>query len=223
MDNPNPNPSTSDSIMTTQASKTASLTAVTAALTTGALNAAENNAVNDLIEKIKSPDDKVRGPAWQSAAPLGAPAVRPLAEVALASPEMEVSRAAKRALWKIVRQAGRPGADKERKAVEAELIPLLTTGEPNVRRDFVWMLSEIGGDVSVKPLAALLADKDLREDARAALQRIPGRQSLAALKSALETAPVDYRPAIAVSLRVRGVKVKGYPDQKLVPTRPKEG
>jgi HEAT repeat protein len=223
MDNHDPKPSTYDSTMTTQASKTAPLAAVAAALTTGALNAADSNAVNDLIEKIKSPDDKVRGPAWQSAASCGPAAVKPLAEVALNSPEMEVARAAKRALWKIVRQAGRPGADEERKAVEAELIPWLTTGEPNVRRDFVWMLSEIGGDPSVKPLAALLADKDLREDARAALQRIPGRQSLAALKSALETAPADYRPAIAVSLRVRGVKVKDYPDQKLVPTRPKEG
>lgn len=220
MDNPNLKTSTSHPIMTTQVSKTASLTA--AAVTAGALRAADNNAVSDLIEKIQSTDDKIRGPAWQSAAPLGAPAVKPLAQVALTSPEMEVARAAKRALWKIVRQAGRPGADKERKAVEAELIPLLTAGEPNVRREFVWMLSEIGGDPAVKPLAALLADKDLREDARAALQRIPGRPSLAALKSALETAPVDYRPAIAVSLRVRGVKVKEYPDQKLVPTRPKE-
>jgi HEAT repeat protein len=222
MDNHNLKTSTSHPIMTTQVSKTASLTAAAATLTAGALRAADSNAVSDLIEKIQNTDDKVRGPAWQSAAPLGAPAVKPLAQVALTSPEMEVARAAKRALWTIVRQAGRPGADKERKAVEAELIPLLTAGEPNVRREFVWMLSEIGGDPSVKPLAALLADKDLREDARAALQRIPGRPSLAALKSALETAPVDYRPAIAVSLRVRGVQVKDYPDQKLVPTRPKE-
>lgn len=223
MDNPNLKTSTSHPIMMTQVSKTASLTAAAATLTAGALRAADSNAVSDLIEKIQSTDDKIRGPAWQSAAPLGAPAVKPLAQVALTSPEMEVARAAKRALWKIVRQAGRPGADKERKAVEAELIPLLAAGEPNVRREFVWMLSEIGGDPAVKPLAALLTDKDLREDARAALQRIPGGQSLAALKSALKTAPVDYRPAIAVSLRVRGVQVKEYPDQKLVPTRPKEG
>jgi HEAT repeat protein len=133
---------------------------------------------------------------------------------------MEVTRAAKRAMWKIVRHASRPKADKEQAAVEAALIPLLATGEPNVRREFVWMLSEVGGNDSVAPLAALLADKDLREDARAALQRIPGRKSLTALKSALKTAPEDYRPAIAVSLRARGEKVKEYPSQKLVPTRP---
>jgi hypothetical protein len=81
------------------------------------------------------------------------------------------------------------------------------------------MLSEIGDDKAVDPLAALLTDKDLREDARAALQRIPGKKSLAALKAALATAPEDYKPAIAVSLRVRGVPVAGYPSKKLVPTK----
>jgi HEAT repeat protein len=206
--------------MTTQTSKTAPLAAATATLMAGAVTAAETAPMGDFIEKIKSKDDKVRGPAWQGAAPYGAPAIKPLANVALTETDFEVVRSAKRAMWKIVRHVSRPKADKERQAVEAELIPLIAQGEPNVRRDFVWMLSEIGGDDSVAPLAALLEDKDLREDARAALQRIPGAKSLNALKAALKTAPVDYRPAIAVSLRVRGETVKEYPSQKLVPTRP---
>jgi HEAT repeat protein len=208
--------------MTTNEIKNASITAATATVIAGTSHAADSAAVSDLIEKIKSKDDKIRGPAWQGAAPLGAPTIKPLADVALSDADMEVTRAAKRAMWKIVRHAGRLGAAKEQAAVETALIPLLAAGEPNVRRDFIWMLSEIGGDDSVRPLATLLTDKDLREDARAALQRIPGRKSLAALKLALKTAPEDYRPAIAVSLRARGEKVKEYPSQKLVPTRPKE-
>jgi HEAT repeat protein len=174
--------------------------------------------LTEIIEKIKNPDDAIRGPAWQQAGPFGAPAVKPLAEITTHQ-NFEVARAAKRALWKIVRQAGRPGADKDRQAVAAELIPLLAQGDPNARREFVWMLSEIGDDTAVDPIAALLAEKDLREDARAALQRIPGDKSLAALQSALTTAPGDYKPAIAVSLRVRGVQVVGYPSEKLVPTK----
>lgn len=176
--------------------------------------------LSHLLERIQSADVQVRGAAWQSAAPYGAPAVRPLAELALTHPDFEVVRAAQRALWKIVRHAGRPKADAERKAVEAELIQLLNQGNADVRREFVWMLSEIGRNASVQPLAALLQDTDLREDARAALQRIPTRQALAALKAALKTVPADYRPALAVSLRARGQTVKGYPSQKLVPTRP---
>lgn len=176
--------------------------------------------LSDLLERIKSSDVHVRGAAWQSAAPYGAQAVRPLAEIALNHPDFEVVRAAKRALWKIVRHAGRPKADAERKAVEAELIRLLEQGNPDVRREWVWMLSEIGTNASVQPLARLLHDPNLREDARAALQRIPTRQALAALKAALKTVPEDYRPAVAVSLRARGLTVKDYPSQKLVPTRP---
>lgn len=192
--------------------------AIAAAATARAATAAEPASVSELTAKIKSPDDAVRGPAWQGAAPCGAPAVKPLAEV-MGEPAFEIARSARRALWKIARHAGRPGAGKERKAVVAELIPLLSTDHTPTRREVLWMLSEIGGDDAVPAVAALLTHPELREDARAALERIPGGKSLAALKSALKTAPEDYRPAIAVSLRARGVTVKDYPSQKLVPTK----
>jgi hypothetical protein len=82
------------------------------------------------------------------------------------------------------------------------------------------MLSEIGGDDAVAPMAALLTDKDVREDARCALMRLPGRKATAALKSAFDRAPEEFKFALAESLRARGEKVNGYPSQKLVPTRP---
>ncbi len=82
------------------------------------------------------------------------------------------------------------------------------------------MLSEIGDQDAVKPLTALFKDRDTREDARAVLERIPGQASLDALQAALGSVPEEFKPAIANSLRVRGVKVSGYPSQKLVPTRP---
>jgi HEAT repeat protein len=178
--------------------------------------------LTELIAKIKSTDDQIRGPAWQSAGPYGAPAVKPLANL-MADSEMEVARAAKRALWKVVRTAGQPGMDNERQAVVAELVPRLEDGPALVRREVLWMLSEIGGDESVGSIAALLADRELHEDARAALERIPGSKSLAALQDGLRTAPEAFKPAIAQSLRVRGDNVSGYPSQKLVPTRPSAG
>lgn len=203
--------------MTTQSRKSGKAASAAAQ---GAAPATHLPPLSDLLERIQSADVQLRGAAWQGAAPYGASAVGPLAELALTHPDFEVVRAAKRALWKIVRHAGRPKADAERKAVEAELIRLLNQGNPDVRREFVWMLSEIGGNAAVQPLAALLQDTDLREDARAALQRIPTRQAVAALKAALKTVPEAYRPAIAVSLRARGQAVKDYPSHKLVPTRP---
>ena len=82
------------------------------------------------------------------------------------------------------------------------------------------MLSEIGGDDAIAPMAALLTDKEVREDARCALMRLPGKQATAALKSAFGSAPEEFKTALAESLRKRGETVDGHPSQKLVPTRP---
>jgi len=198
-------------------------TLVTTAATIGLAGAtiahgADAAAVDTLVTKIKSTDDAVRGPAWQGAGPIGAPAVAPLAEV-MSDPDFEIARCAKRAIEKIVRYAGRPGAGQERQAVQAELVRLLKHASPNVRRHAAWMLSEIGDDAAVDPMAVLLADSAVREDARCALTRLPGPRATNALKKAMESAPEEFKFALAESLRARGEKVSGYPSKKLVPTK----
>ncbi len=195
---------------------TATVIASSAALSA---TAAEADTINDLITKIKSSDEKVRGPAWQGAAPLGAPAVKPLVAV-MADNNFEIARAAKRALWKIVRHAGRPGADNEAAGVTAELTSSLGGSQTApVRRELLWMLSEIGSDEAVPPMASLLADAEVRDDARCCLQRMPGQLSLAALKQAFASAPEEFKYALAESLRARGEKVSGYASRKLVPSK----
>jgi HEAT repeat protein len=201
-------------IMSHNTLKTALAIATTTALT-GSASAA---ASDDLLRQIKSTDDAVRGPAWQNAGPAGAPAVQPLAAT-MSDPNFEIARCAKRALYKVVRHAGRPGAAKEALAVQAELLPLLKSEVVAVRREVLWMLSEIGTPEAVAPMATLLTDKEVREDARCALMRIPGRQATQALKTALAGAPEEFKFALADSLRKRGETVKGYPSQKLKPTR----
>lgn len=176
--------------------------------------------LDELVTNLSSSDPDVRTDAWLNAGGVGAPAVKPLAELA-AGGDLEVGRAAERALWKIVRTVGAPGAA-GKEAVVAELVALLGDDQPvEVRREVVWMVSEIGGDEEVDPVAALLDDHDLREDARMVLQRIPGEKSLAALQAALGFAAEVFRPNIAQSLRARGVDVdpNRYPCRKLVPTK----
>ena len=131
----------------------------------------------------------------------------------------ELARKGKRALYLVVRHAGRPGAGEECQAVERELILVLGSGPSRVRREVVWMLSEIGSAGAVKPMAALLADQELREDARCALTRLPVPGAVTALKAAFATAPEDFKYALAESLRQRGETVAGYPSRKLVPTK----
>ena len=184
-----------------------------------AVGAARTKAVADLIEKIKDSNPDVRTKAWLGAGEVGWPAVPPLAEV-MTDENLEVARAAKRALWKIVRHAGRPGADEERQSVAVHLSRLLADDRPvAVRQEALWMLSEIGEKELIKPIAGLLTNKELREDARMVLERIGDKASVAALEAGFKTAPEDFKLNIAQSLRKRGKKVRGYECVKLVPTK----
>ena len=134
--------------------------------------------------------------------------------------DFERARSAKRQLWQQVRHVGRPGADPERIALAEQLTTLLKQ-DPSigVRRELLWMLSEIGGDDCVVSIAQLLQHPELREDARMSLERIPGDASLAALRTGLETVPEDFRLNVAQSLRARGQEVAGLPCEKLKPTK----
>ncbi len=177
--------------------------------------------LNELLENVQSDNAKTRTTAWQQADTLGAAAVKPLAGLC-AQTHQEKARAARRGLERIVRAVGAPGSEPEKSSVIRELLGLLGDDRPvALLRDNLWLLSEIGGDESVPPIAALLNQDDLREDARMALERIPGDTSLAALRKALDVGPKDFRPNIAQSLRARGEAVdpKAYPCQKLVPTK----
>jgi hypothetical protein len=174
--------------------------------------------VDDLISRIKSAHDTVSGPAWQGAAAYGAKAVKPLLAL-MAAPDFELARRAKRALYRIVRYAGRPRAGKEARNVEIELIAGLEAGTRGSRREVLWLLSEIGTTRAVGPISAQLTEPELREDARCALTRIPGSKATRALRAAFLKAPEPFKYALAESLRVRGEQVEGYPSQKGVPTK----
>jgi hypothetical protein len=133
---------------------------------------------------------------------------------------LEIARAANRAIQNIVYYAGRPGAKTEASAVAAQLLKLLGDDQPlQLRRDVLWMTWQIAGEEAVEPVAALLANAELREDARMALERLPGDRATATLQAALASAPTAEKPALAHSLQVRGVQTPGVPDQRLVPTR----
>ena len=179
----------------------------------------EELTLEKLIEQIQSTDDALRAAARDNAGPVGARAVLPLAKLA-AGGELEIARAAQRAIQNIVYYAGRPGAEGEAKAVAAELLKLLGDSQPlQLRRDVLWLTWQIAGEEAVAPVAALLANAELREDARMALERLPGEKATAALQAALATAAAADKPALAHSLRVRGVETPGVPDLRLKPTK----
>jgi HEAT repeat protein len=205
--------------MSTNSFKKASIIAGATGLMAQTASTAQAQGVDELIAGIKSNSAEERTEVWQSAGEVGAPAAKPMAKV-MTDDNLEVARAAKRALWKIVRYTGRPSANREKRAVETELVGLLGDEQPvAVGAEVLWMLSEIGTRRSIKPIAGLMKNESLREDARMALERIPGQRAVAALKAGFEAAPEDFKTNIAQSLRKRGEEVAGYPCQKLVPTK----
>jgi len=177
-----------------------------------------------LLQRIQSDDPDVRTEAWLAAGKVGPSALQPLSKI-VADGELEVSRAAKRAMWKIVRTVGAPGQDDGKAAAETELIGLLAEGTPDpVRCEVLWMLSEIGGEKTIdaiREIPDILENKAIREDARCCVERIPGQYAVDALAEGLEASEDELQLALAQSLRARGVEVdrEKYPCQKLVPTK----
>jgi hypothetical protein len=201
----------------TMKSKKNALLAGAVAASAHTAHKADAQTVETLMAQLKSADENVSGPAWQNAGPCGAKAVQGLGTL-MAEEDFEVARSAKRALINVVRYAGRPGAERDARAVQKELAQLLRSKQPAVRKAAVWMLSEIGDPKAVTAMAALLTDKEAREDARCAILRMPRQTALSALRRALRTEQDDFRYALADSVRTFGETVDGLPSKKLVPT-----
>ncbi|NMC20850.1 MAG: hypothetical protein GYA33_10570 [Thermogutta sp.] len=181
----------------------------------------EELTVEALLKALQSSDPFVRRDAWLVAGGVGPTALPALARLA-AEGELEVARAANRAMWQIVRYAGAPGREMVRSAAVAALGELLLSGLPTqLARDVLWMLSEIIQDWEIDQSVgtALLLNPELGEDARMCLQRIGGENAVAVLKAGYARAEGDFQAAVACSLRRLGEDVPQPPCPKLQPRK----
>jgi HEAT repeat protein len=182
-------------------------------------------SVDELIAQIQSANADVRYKAWRSAGPMGAPAVVPLGTL-MASPDTGVAKAAKGALETVAHHAARPGAREEAYAVSQELLKLAGNVLPApsadvpqgaqvrnvavrpfaVRAEALHLLGFTADSRSVPGIAKLLSDPVVRDEARMALERIPGSASLNALKQAEKTADDSFRSHLRQSLHNRALR-----------------
>ena len=170
----------------------------------GSANARALDAAG-LVAGITNASADARAEAWKDAGPVGGAGIAALGKY-LADPNPGITKAARAALTTIVAYAGRPGAaPTEAPAVAGELAKLLDKAVPEAaRREVLNELSLIGRDAEVPAIAALLSDPVLADDARVALERIPGDASVKALIAALDTAAPELRGHIAITLGKRG-------------------
>ncbi|WP_448531427.1 HEAT repeat domain-containing protein [Pseudothermotoga sp.] len=162
---------------------------------------AQNPALGAFMSQIRHGDRLARETAISEAYLLGSAAIIPLGET-LGGEDPAAAKAAQYALEAAVHHASRPGAPAEVEAATNALLTLTDRKYPwKVRSTALHLLGLVGGRTAVPTLERLLADTEVREDARMALERIPHRAAEAALRRAAATAPADFRAALQQSLR----------------------
>ncbi len=169
---------------------------------------ADQPTIASLITQIKHGDTIARTSAVLQAQLIGTDAIGPLGAV-YAGKDAAASRAACEAIKHIVYNAGRPSAPTEAKAASVALLKLTAPNYPRfVRADAIEGLGVVGGIAEATELAKLLSDKDVSEDARLAIERIPGPEVDALLKLTARTSSKEGRAAIDLSLKHRHKDMK---------------
>lgn len=165
-----------------------------------ALGTVDGSDVEGLLGKLRDPAGEVRRAAWEGAGAAGAEAVRPLAELC-AGENKEAALAASRALERIAHASAAPGA-KGRKEVAAALADI--AGDEKivlgVRTQACDLLGLVAEAETVPSIARLLGDESLRDPARKALERIPGRASEEAVEKGIAGAAGEFRDALILTL-----------------------
>lgn len=114
---------------------------------------------------------------------------------------------ARMALEKMMAAAGAPGQDSARADLARRMIEASLNGEklsPAARGELVRLLAEIAGDPEVPTLESYLAQLELRESARYALDRIPTPAATAALTNAMKRSiGTRFRVGVAHALGQR--------------------
>lgn len=162
----------------------------------------------EFLAAIKGADAEARYRAWIAAGPQGASAIVGLAE-AMASGDRWVARAARFALERIAHHAARPGARREAQAVAAELLKVAVSGAPDgVRSHAVHLLGFVSEGRNAGDLGKLLDEAGVRDEARMALERLPGRDAHRTLERAAERESSEFKAALQQSVENRNLGMK---------------
>jgi HEAT repeat protein len=162
------------------------------------------DALRDVLEGLQHARGETRAGAWMQAAALEAAAIPALAALT-DSERPEVALAAWRAIERLAHASAAPGREGERERASNELAALLRSAERSAaaKERVLDLLSSAGTPSAISDIEALLADPQLRDPARRALGRIPGKAATAALTRALATAGAEFLPQLIATLGER--------------------
>lgn len=144
---------------------------------------AQQPTAASLMADIRAGDEATRQRAIEQAPLVGTSLIVPLGQV-MAGNDPAAGKAALEALRVVAHHAARPGATLERRTASRELLKLTVSSFPrHVRAEAIHLLGCIGGADVVPALRTLIRDRGVSDDARMALQRIPGGAARQAFRS----------------------------------------
>ena len=159
------------------------------------------------LEELKSDNPKIRFEAWNNAHKVS-PDIIVRVGILGGNTDQAIAHAARQALRRMVHHAARPGQPpNSRQYITYQLGRLLRICRANeVRRETLNLLGIVGTDDAADHIATMLSNVDLRDDARMALERLPGPAATNALIKALSTRG-DFELRIIEALGQRGDKL----------------
>jgi len=154
---------------------------------------------SEFIGRIRSENKDSRFDAWRAAGSESPDNLPELAKLA-ASENLSIAKAAREAMTTMTHA-------KRDAAVASQLTAIGTSAAYTtpVRTHALRLLSLVGEADAVAPVAKLLTDGDLREEAIFCLERIPGKESEAAMLTAATQVPADFQDRVIAALGHRKV------------------
>lgn len=153
------------------------------------------------LADIASSSADVRFAAWRSASEQGAEIIPELAKRA-GGTDPGRNKAALEAMATLTHSVGKDIAGAKRGEVAQALVSVASSGTYAlpVRAQALRLISLVGDDPAVLPVAKLLGNPELREEAVYCLERIPGAAAAKALLAAYPQAPRDFKPRVLAAL-----------------------
>ncbi|MBI4558813.1 MAG: HEAT repeat domain-containing protein [Candidatus Hydrogenedentes bacterium] len=181
--------------------KTWTIVSIVAIAAASLFSSARAGEVDQLVSDLSGSDDAKRVSALQRLPRYGTDAIAPLLSL-LGNENPIVAKAGFDALWAIANEVSQPGREEARREAAGLLLPLLAPerSEEEKRKGLRLLAITVPPGANVSHIAALLDDPNLREPARATLERINTKESATALCAALPAAEPEFVCALLDAL-----------------------